>query len=204
MTSPISFLFIKSDKRGDEKRENWCRLCSETRRLPVCSDWTSCTVTQNRLIGTGALPTETLDQSVDLRPDLWSRAPVSGLPLCRRILDTGPTGRKPPSRPRTHCKDYTSQLVWEHQGIHQEELQDVSRSQDKPGIPFLVSNPFLCDIRRVKLSGEVIRNPDLNEQDGSNSRIKGGLLFWRDTGMNGSSVQAQFGESNPERCELNV
>jgi len=51
------------------------------------------------------------------------RMPPGRLPL--EVFQARPTGRRPRVRPRTHWRDYISQLAFERLGIPQNELENV-------------------------------------------------------------------------------
>jgi len=54
--------------------------------------------------------------------------------LLLEVLQARTTGRRPWGRPRTHCRDYISNLVWEDLGIPQEELEIIA-VRGRSGLP---------------------------------------------------------------------
>ena len=56
------------------------------------------------------------------------RMPPRRLP--GEVFRAHPSGRRPPGRPRTHWKDYVSELAWVHFGIRPEELDKVAGERE--------------------------------------------------------------------------
>lgn len=64
-----------------------------------------------------------------------------------------PSGRRPPGRPKTRCRDYVSRLTWEPLGIPLEEFEDIDWEQEF-WVPCVDCSPHdLTPDKQMKMDG---------------------------------------------------